>query len=245
MEQTLPRIEYQVSSLSPDALPMVVVAAGSSSRMGGIDKQFALIGGVPVLAKTLMTLEASPLISAIIVVVREEVRLSVQQLAETYMITKLSDLVVGGSTRQESVANGLSCLPSSVQKVLIHDGARPLIDEPVIDRVVTALKTYPAVACGLPVTDTIKRLDDEGNVLDTPDRSRLFAVQTPQGVWLNEYRDALGKAEDFSSFTDDLSVMEAAGYPVSTVEGSRRNLKITTPEDLALAEYYIRKEPEE
>ena len=238
MELTSYKLEYQTLETPPGGLPVIVAAAGVSSRMQGINKLFAPLCGVPILAKTLMALEASPDISRILVVTQEKDIPAVQNLADTYMITKLTDLLGGGATRQESVAKALVRLAPDEQDVLIHDGARPLIDPATIHRVTTALQEHVAVACGIPMTDTVKEIDRDGKVLSTPDRSRLLAVQTPQGVRVPAYREALEKAGDLSAFTDDLSIMEAAGHDVYTVAGSRRNIKITTPDDLALAEYY-------
>ena len=126
--------------------------------------------------------------------------------------------------------------------MLIHDGARPLVSGRIIESVAAALREYPAVTCAVKVKDTIKETDGSGTVISTPDRSRLVAVQTPQGVWVKEYLAAAQKAGDVSAFTDDMSVMESAGFPVRTVEGSYTNIKITTPEDLRLAEFLLGEE---
>ncbi len=245
MMETTYKLEYRQAAMPTGGIPVIVAAAGSSTRMKGIHKLFAPLCGVPVLARTLMALEESPDISSIIVVAREQDVPAVQRLAEAYMIAKMTDLVSGGATRQESVAKGLARLAPDVQNVLIHDGARPLIEQAVIHRVTEALKEQPAVACGMPPVDTIKQVDDNGKVIATLDRSRLCAVQTPQGVRVAAYKHAIEQAGDVGAFTDDLSVMEAAGHTVCTVEGSRRNLKITTQEDLMLAEFFISREEEE
>lgn len=233
------KLEYAVCDNEESGIPVIIAAAGASSRMEGINKQTALLSGVPVLARTLMTFERSDVISSIILIVRPEDVFSMQMLAEKYGIDKLTDIVCGGVTRQESVLNGFSRLDKNTEAVLIHDGARPFADNTVIRAVADALKEHSAVTCAVPVKDTIKVLDRDGKVLSTPDRSTLAAVQTPQGVRVADYRAAIEKIGDVSKFTDDMSVMEAAGFPVYTVKGSYRNIKITTPEDLRLAEYLL------
>ena len=238
------KLEYAVCDSEKSGIPVIIAAAGASSRMEGINKQTALLGGVPVLARTLLTFERSEVISSIILIVRPEDVFAMQMLAERYGIDKLTDIVCGGATRQESILNGFDRLDKNAEAVLIHDGARPLVDNSVIRAVADALKEYPAVTCAVPVKDTVKVVDKDGKVLSTPDRSSLAAVQTPQGVRTADYRAAIEKIGDVSKFTDDMSVMEAAGFCVHTVKGSYRNIKITTPEDLRLAEYLLSGEAE-
>ena len=145
----------------------------------------------------------------------------------------------GGVNRQESVLKGFERLPSDAKEVIIHDGARPLVEDKIISSVVEALGKYTAVTCAVKVKDTVKQIDESGKVIKTLKRDSLVLVQTPQGVKTEEYRLAAEKAEDLSRFTDDASLMEAAGYEVYTVEGSYKNIKITTPEDITVAESYI------
>lgn len=245
MELTELRLEYAVCDTEKSGIPVIIAAAGASCRMEGINKQTALLGGMPVLARTLMTFERSEVISSIILIVRPEDVFTMQLMAEKYGIDKLTDIVCGGATRQESVLKGFSRLDKNAEAVLIHDGARPLVDNTVIRAVAGALKDYSAVTCAVPVKDTVKVVDKDGKVLSTPDRSTLAAVQTPQGVRVADYREAVEKIGDVSKFTDDMSVMEAAGFEVHTVAGSYRNIKITTPEDLRLAEYLLSGEAEQ
>lgn len=233
------KLEYAVCDAEKSGIPVIIAAAGSSSRMEGVNKQTALLCGVPVLARTLMTFNRSDAISSIILIVRPEDVFSMQMMAEKYGIDKLTDIVCGGATRQESVLNGFNRLDKNAEAVLIHDGARPFVDNSVIREVAGALKECSAVTCAVPVKDTIKVVDNDGEVLSTPDRSSLAAVQTPQGVRVADYRAAIEKIGDVSKFTDDMSIMEAAGFRVHTVKGSYRNIKITTPEDLRLAEYLL------
>ena len=165
---------------------------------------------------------------------------ALELLCEKYGITKLSDIVAGGENRHLSVMNGFACLDNGTDAVLIHDGARPLVDDVTICAVANALSKYDAVTCAVKVKDTIKQIAPDGKIEKTLDRSSLAAVQTPQGVRVNGYLDAVKKAENPSEFTDDPSIMEAAGYIAYTVEGSYKNIKITTPEDIALAEIYLK-----
>ncbi len=243
MSLTELKLEYKISKQQNKGIPVIIAAAGASRRMGGENKQFSAIAGIPVLAKTLLAFENSDEISSIIVVTSKESINEVQLLAEEYMIEKLTDIVEGGRNRAESVKNGFACLDAKCQKVLIHDGARPLVDNETICRVVKTLETEKAVCPAVPVKDTLKTVNN-GEVTATLDREKIVSIQTPQGVWANEYRQALEKANDFSSFTDDMSVMESAGFKVVTVMGSYKNIKITTPEDLIVANAFVESEEE-
>ena len=246
MLETEFKLEYEIEELPADGgVPVIVVAAGSSTRMNGINKQTALLCGVPLIIRTLMQFEKCSKISNIILVVKPDELFSMQQLADGYSIKKLSDIVCGGESRQQSVKNGLERLPENAETVLIHDGARPFVPEEIICSVISALSTHNAVTCAVKLKDTVKRVDENGNVLSTPDRNTLVAVQTPQGVNVSDYRAALESSVDLGRFTDDMSVMEAAGHKPFTVPGSYENIKVTTPEDIALAEYFILKDEKE
>jgi len=241
MTETNLKLEFTVNK-EEGKLPVIVVAAGSSTRMQGINKQLTCVFGVPLIIRTLTVFENSRNISNIILVVRTEDVFEMQMMAEKYGITKVSDIVCGGKNRQESVAKGLSRVAKNQPGVLIHDGARPLVDELIINGVVKGLETYPAVTCGVSLKDTVKRINEDGTVAETLKRDALISVQTPQGVWVKEYLEAIEKIGDVSSFTDDTSIMEAAGYTVMTVPGSYKNIKITTPEDISVAEGFLREE---
>ena len=246
MLETEFKLEYENEELPADGgVPVIVVAAGSSTRMNGINKQTALLCGVPLIIRTLMQFEKCSKISNIILVVKPDELFSMQQLADGYSIKKLSDIVCGGESRQQSVKNGLERLPENAETVLIHDGARPFVTDEIICSVISALSTHNAVTCAVKLKDTVKRVDENGNVLSTPDRKTLVAVQTPQGVNVSDYRAALESSVDLGRFTDDMSVMEAAGHKPFTVPGSYENIKVTTPEDIALAEYLILKDEKE
>ena len=234
--QTETVLKYEVSEIPENGIPAIIVAAGSFTRMEGVNKQLAEISGIPAIIRTLMAFENSNLVSSIILVVRADDVFSVQLLTEKYGITKLTDIVCGGNCRQESVVKGLSRVSVTAEKVLIHDGARPLVDGETIERVAKGLDSFSAVTCAVPIVDTVKRVDTNGQVLETLNRDGLVSVQTPQGVRVTDYKSALEKAEDLSAFTDDMSIMEKAGFKVLTVMGSRDNIKITTKRDISFAE---------
>lgn len=240
LNKTELKLEFEVINTETKGLPVIIVAAGSSSRMQGINKQFLTLGDKPVIVKTLLAFEKSKYISRIILVTRKEDIFALQLLAEEYSVSKLTDIVEGGNNRQESVLQGFGRLSTDEYAVLIHDGARPFVTDDIIGAVAENLNSYPAVTCGVKVKDTIKQITTDGVVEKTLQRDTLFAVQTPQGVKTSEYKDALNKVGDLSLFTDDTSIMESAGYTVKCVEGSYRNIKITTPEDIVIAESYLK-----
>lgn len=221
-----------------ESVPVIVVAAGSSLRMNGVNKQLCEIGSVPVIVRTLLAFENCDTVSNIVLVVKTEDLFKIQFICEKYNITKLTDIVCGGASRQESVLKGFERIPKDAEKVLIHDGARPLVSDSIIKSVVKGLERFSACGCGVKVKDTIKEIGVDGSILKTVPRENLVAIQTPQGVRVKEYLEAT-KNTDVSTFTDDLSIMEASGYLAGIVEGSYKNIKITTVEDLALAESYL------
>lgn len=215
----------------------VIVAAGTASRMGGIDKVMAPLGGEPMIARTVRTFQNCDAISEIVIVTREDLILPMTVL--TREMSKVKAVVVGGKSRQESVSLGLNALSNNVKLAAIQDGARPLITWEVIDRTVRAANTYGAAAPAIPVKDTIKVV--EGRIVkSTPDRSTLFAVQTPQVFDFDLLRAALKKAEaEGAAVTDDCSAVELMGMSVKIVEGDERNIKVTTPMDLKIAELLL------
>lgn len=218
----------------------VIVAAGSASRMGGIDKVMAPLGGEPMIARTVRAFQNCDAIAKIVIVTRQDLILPITQL--TRDMDKVVAVVCGGSSRQESVQLGLNALPERIQLAAIHDGARPLVGWQLIDRVVRAANTYNAAAPAIPVKDTIKVV--KGRVVDhTPDRAALFAVQTPQVFDFDLLRGALKKAElDGAAVTDDCSAVERMGMAVKIVDGEERNLKVTTPLDLKIAQLLLEEE---
>lgn len=242
MEQTKFKLCYDTCAADAEKYPVIIVAAGSSSRMQGVNKQLAELDGVPVIIKSLRAFDHSPFISRIILVTREEDIQLLQRLADEYSIENLTDIVAGGADRHSSVMCGMSRLAADEDKVLIHDGARPLVNDFVIGNVTAALANEAAVICAVPIADTIKRADENGFVNETVDRTRLYAVQTPQGVSVTEYRSACEKISDTHLLTDDAAFMEAAGYRVRIVEGDTKNIKITTQKDLTLALLYLKED---
>lgn len=215
-----------------NACTAVVVAAGSARRMGGIDKAMAEVGGIPMLLRTVRALAKSKRISAITVVTREDLLDSVTALCAAE--PKFMGAVTGGSSRAESVLCGLKAVQTPL--VAIHDGARPLVTVPVIDAAVKAAERCGAAAPAVAVHDTIK-IAANGVVEQTPDRSALFAVQTPQVFETSAIRSALQAAlKQNLPLTDDCSAAEYAGLQVCLTAGSEENLKITVPSDLVLAE---------
>ncbi len=224
------------------ALPLkkcgaVIVAAGSASRMGGIDKVMAALGGEPMIARTVRAFQECDAVSEIVIVTREDLILPITDLCKAF--TKVKTVVAGGKSRQESVGKGLSALGKEIKLAAIHDGARPLITWQLIDCCVRAANTYGAAAPAIPVKDTIKTVEG-GIVVNTPDRSKLRAVQTPQVFDVDLLKGALLKAyQDGAEVTDDCSAVERLGMKVKIVEGDEKNLKVTTPMDLKIAEMLL------
>ena len=215
----------------------VIVAAGSASRMGGIDKIMADLGGEPVIRRTVRNFQECDAISEIVIVTREDLILPVTNACAG--MDKVTAVVAGGKSRPESVANGLSALSDKVKLAAIQDGARPFAGWQLIDRTVRAANTYGAAAPAIPVKDTIKVVHG-GIVKETPDRASLNAVQTPQVFDLDLLRGALKKAaQDGAQITDDCSALERMGMSVKIVEGDERNIKVTTPMDLKIAELLL------
>ena len=216
---------------------VVIVAAGSASRMGGIDKVMAPLDGEPMIVRTVRAFQNCDAIASIVIVTREDLIRPISGLCRD--MGKVAAVVAGGKTRQESVHLGLNALPKGTKLAAVHDGARPLISWQVIDRVVRAANTYGAAAPAVPVKDTIKVVAG-GLVKETPDRSTLMAVQTPQVFDFDLLRGALRKAEeDGATVTDDCSAVERTGMKIKIVEGDERNLKVTTPMDLKIAELIL------
>ncbi len=233
---------YVESSLfAQPFLSAVIVAAGSSSRMGGEDKQFLPIAGVPVLGRTLLAFEECDTISEIIVVTKPASIDRVRSLCKEQNITKLAAVVAGGETRAQSVKNGVAAVSEDCSFVAIQDGARPLIRPEDITRC-----AHDAFRCGgavlaVPVTDTIKYGKKNGFVEYTPSREKLFAVQTPQIFNIEIYRSAMERAfKELSDWTDDSRIFENDARKVFLTPGSRDNIKITSPEDVVVAEAFLK-----
>ncbi len=211
----------------------VIVAAGKSERMGDVDKMFAPLGGRPLLIQTTRPFQQCALIDQIVVVVSGERETQCRSLVAGPDWSKVSDVCLGGRRRQDSVAEGLKRL-ADCDWAVIHDGARPLVTVELIERGLEAARETGAAIAAVPVTDTIKALDEDGAVHETPPRQNLWAVQTPQVFAINIIREAYQNADE--DVTDSSSLVERLGYKVKLYMGSHNNIKVTTPADLALAE---------
>ncbi|MBQ8237763.1 MAG: 2-C-methyl-D-erythritol 4-phosphate cytidylyltransferase [Oscillospiraceae bacterium] len=218
----------------------VIVAAGNASRMGGIDKVMAELDGEPMIVRTVRAFQEAIAIKEIVIVTRQDLIDPIHRLTAGF--DKVKSVVCGGSSRQESVELGLDALSKQCKLAAIQDGARPLISQAVIDRTVRAAHTYSAAAPAIPVKDTIKVV--RGGIVDhTPDRATLRAIQTPQVFDCQLLRAALKKARiEELAVTDDCSAVELMGMSVKIVEGDERNIKVTTPLDLAIAKLLLEEE---
>ena len=215
----------------------VIVAAGSASRMGGIDKVMAPLGGEPMILRTVRAFEDCEAVKEIVIVTRKDLIGPIAEICSGF--TKIRSVVQGGSSRQESVKLGLLAFSKEVRLAAVHDGARPLVSGELIDKVIRAAHSYGAAAPAIPVKDTIK-IFEGGFIAATPDRSTLRAVQTPQVMDRDLLLGALEKAEqEGTALTDDCSAVEHIGMRVRLVEGEERNLKVTTPLDLKIAELLL------
>lgn len=215
----------------------LVAAAGSSRRMGGVNKLLQPLDGVPVLARTLTALQLARQVDGIVIAAREEDLVEISRLCHTYGITKCAKVVRGGETRAHSVLLAALEAPPETELLAVQDGARPLVTPELIDRVISAAARCGAAAPAVPVKDTVKSVREGGAVAETLDRSSLRAVQTPQVFEASLLKAALQSAvEQEIPVTDDCSAVERLGKVVFLVEGDEENLKITTPTDLILAE---------
>ncbi|MCI5628397.1 MAG: 2-C-methyl-D-erythritol 4-phosphate cytidylyltransferase [Clostridiales bacterium] len=221
---------------------VVIVSAGRGSRMkADINKQFLKLQNKEVIAHTIDKFYNNENIGEIIVVVREdEAEFFKINIIEKYGYKNIK-IAFGGSERQDSVYNGLKMVDENCKIVLIHDGARPFVNNETIDSAIESAKENKCVIVGVPVKDTIKVIDENNNVCDTPDRSTLWSIQTPQVFDYSLIMKAHEKAREDNYYgTDDSMLMEYFGQKVKVVEGSYNNIKITTPEDLKIGEEILR-----
>lgn len=213
---------------------VVIVAAGKGSRMKmDINKQFIKLNGKEIVAYTIEKFYNHSNIQDIVVVVREEeANILKKEILEKYNFKNIK-IAFGGKERQDSVYNGLKMLDKDCKNVLIHDGARPFVSKEIIDNSIDAAKNYNAVVVGVPMKDTIKIVNEDNDIVDTPNRSMLWAVQTPQtfnyGILMKAYESAF-EGEFYG--TDDAMLVEHIGCKVKMIEGSYNNIKVTTPEDI-------------
>ena len=210
----------------------IIVAAGSGSRFkSDTPKQFLEINGKPVIVHTLELFQAAPSVDKIVLVLSERRMGNV----DSSLFPKLESVVTGGSTRAESVWNGLNAVGEDIEIVAVHDGARPLVTVDEIERTIAKANETGAACLVAPVTDTIKSVRS-GEIAATLDRDKLRRAVTPQVFKREVLRKAFEKADLNESVTDDCFLVEKLGYPIAIVEGNSRNIKITHPEDLILAE---------
>jgi 2-C-methyl-D-erythritol 4-phosphate cytidylyltransferase/2-C-methyl-D-erythritol 2,4-cyclodiphosphate synthase len=225
--------------MAAGAAVALVPAAGQGRRMGGeIPKQYLPLGGRPLLWHTLAALEQSPRVRALILVVRPEDQALARPLAADF--AKVRCLVPGGEERADSVRAGLEATAAADELVLVHDAVRPFVSPALVERVVEAAGRWGAAVPALPVRETIKVVD-EGQVVETPLRSRLWAAQTPQGFRRSLLLEAFAGQGAGGGATDEAVLVERLGHPVRVVEGEPGNLKITTPEDLAWAGWQLQR----
>ena len=223
----------------------IVPAAGACKRLGlGINKAFAKLAGAPLLVHCLHMLEKTKLVTEAIVVLAPAEVEEGEQLLDRYQPEYFPALpikvVAGGKERQDSVANALAAVPDDAAYIAVHDGARPFAGRAVFERTLAAAKEQGAAIAAVPVKNTIKVVDASGVVVDTPMRSTLVAVQTPQIFRASLLKEAYAAlAAKPAAVTDDASVVELLGHRVVVAQGRYENIKITTPEDLVLAEHFL------
>jgi 2-C-methyl-D-erythritol 4-phosphate cytidylyltransferase len=220
----------------------LVAAAGKGTRMGsGINKQYLSLGGKPVLARTLQAMQACDLIDDILVVAaRGDIAYCQHNIVQAFLLSKVTRIIEGGNTRQQSVALGLQALDCDM--VVIHDGARPFVTCEMIEKGLGLLgdRKCDGAVCAVPLKDTVKLVNSKGMVERTLERDRLMAVQTPQCFFLSTIKEAYRRAKaDAFEATDDSMLLERYGYTVQLYSGDYRNIKITTPEDLLFARAII------
>jgi 2-C-methyl-D-erythritol 4-phosphate cytidylyltransferase len=221
----------------------VIVSAGKGQRfMEGRKKQFHLLSGKPILAHTLDKFETCPLIHSILLVVgQEDMDYCMKEIIEKYHLRKISQIVPGGKRRQESVKNGIDVLSKDAEVVVIHDGVRPFVTKAMIEGSIQLAIRFGAVVVAMPVKETIKMAHSDGTVLKTLDREFLWQIQTPQTFQANLIKEAYHRATENGFIgTDDASLVEQLGVKVHILPGSYTNIKITTKEDLMLANLFLK-----
>jgi 2-C-methyl-D-erythritol 4-phosphate cytidylyltransferase len=221
----------------------LIVSAGKGHRfIEGKKKQFHLLAEKPILAHTLDKFETCPLIHSILLVVgQEDMDYCLKEIIEKYQYKKISQIVPGGKRRQDSVRNGIEVLSKDAEIVVIHDGVRPFVTKEMIEDSIRSAIRFGAVVLAMPVKETIKMVQPDGTVLKTLDRESLWQIQTPQTFQVNVIKEAYHKATgDGFAGTDDASLVERLGIKVHILPGSYTNIKITTPEDLILANLFMK-----
>ena len=220
----------------PPFVSAVVVAAGASARMGGIDKQFADLGGLPVVARSLEALSLCGLISEIVLVCPAGQVPAYYELVREFELAQVSKAVEGAATRQESVFAGVEACSEQAEYFAIHDGARPLVLPEEVEACIQAAFEHGAAALGVKPKDTLKQAGSDGYITATLNRDEIIAIHTPQVFGAVTYRRAMAAARsEYKHYTDDCQLVERLGEKVHIVPGRYGNIKITTPEDLVIA----------
>ena len=215
----------------------VIVAAGRSTRMGGVDKTFAPILGIPLIAHTLHRFQLSPRVDQVVLVLAKDSLEQGRKLVQEGGYSKVTSVCSGGRRRQDSVRFGLDLL-TACEWVMVHDGARPCFDDPMLQRGLEAAAEFGSAVAGVPVKDTIKRIAENQMVRETPDRAQLWAAQTPQ---VFRYRTLLEAHKSCNQdVTDDAAMLESLGHPVKMFLGAYENIKVTTADDLLIAEVFLK-----
>ncbi len=221
-------------------LSVIIVSGGKSSRMNGINKQFVELCGIPVIIRSINAFDNIDEICEIIVVTNTDCLEAMKKLIAKYSFNKKIKITVGGQTRQQSVFNGFKLVDEKSDYVAIHDGARPLISRNVIEQLIENVKLYKATTVGVPVKDTIKVVQN-GFIKNTPKRDTLYITQTPQIFKKSLYTESVeGAIKSGLDFTDDCQLVENIGYKVFMTIGEYTNIKITTPDDIKLAENLLK-----
>ncbi|MDE0823345.1 MAG: 2-C-methyl-D-erythritol 4-phosphate cytidylyltransferase [Dehalococcoidia bacterium] len=215
----------------------VIVAAGRSTRMGGVDKTFAPILGIPLIAHTLHRFQLSPRVDQVVLVLAKDSLEQGRKLVQEGGYSKVTSVCSGGRRRQDSVRFGLDLL-TACEWVMVHDGARPCFDDAMLQRGLEAAAEFGSAVAGVPVKDTIKRIAENQMVRETPDRAQLWAAQTPQ---VFRYRTLLEAHKSCNQdVTDDAAMLESLGHPVKMFLGAYENIKVTTADDLLIAEVFLK-----
>ena len=219
---------------------VVIVAAGSSERMGS-DKMLMTLGSKPVIIRTLMAFQKSPMVDDIVVVTRPEKIVAIADMIKLYDISKVTQVISGGATRVESSLAGVSAVRKGAKLIAIHDGARPLVSQELIERVIQGANEHISAVPAIPSTDTLKMVDSEGVIIGHVNRDTVVRVQTPQVFDADIIKGALTKAvQKRLTVTDDCSAVDMMGFSTYTVEGDTGNIKLTLPEDMVLAEAILK-----
>lgn len=215
----------------------IIVAAGESSRMKSQkSKQLIELAGMPIIARTLTAFENAELVNEVIVVAREQDLIQIYDIVKYFELTKVAQVVTGGSTRQQSVSCGIAAASDKAEYFAIHDGARPLVKPESINSVISDAVIHKAATLGVPIKDTLKQVRSDGYIIATLNRELVWHVQTPQVFESNIYKKALASAaKDGEDFTDDCQLLERVGVGVYMTRGEYSNIKVTTPEDIQTA----------